>query len=328
MTATAPSAPDPVGPRIRLGVSSCLIGENVRATGGHSRDAFLVKSLGRFVEWVPVCPEVEMGMSVPRPTIRLVGRADAPSLRESKAGTDHTQAMHAWADGRLAAMDAEELDGYVFKKNSPSCGLFRVRVYSEQGMPVRDGRGLFAMRLTERFPWMPVEEDGRLNDPRLRENFVERVFAFRRWREFLAADPTPGGLVRFHTAQKMALLAHSPKHYAALGPLVAEAGRRPWEELADAYVRGTMECLGVLATPGRHANVIQHLLGFLKGHLDARDKAELVAVVTDYRRGLVPLIVPLTLLAHHVRRHPVPDWVRVQTYLNPYPRELMLRNQV
>ena len=214
------------------------------------------------------------------------------------------------------------------KKSSPSCGLFRVKVYGEKGGSAPTGRGLFAARLTERFPLLPVEEDGRLNDPRLRENFVERIFAHRRWRSLLDGDPTPGGLVKHHTAQKMAVLAHSPEHYKRMGQLVAEAGTRPWDELADAYARLHAEALTVLATRGRHANVLEHLLGFLKDDLDGDDKAELVECVRRYREGLVPLIVPVTLLKHHFRSRDVPAWVHDQTYLNPYPFELMLRNSV
>ncbi len=314
--------------QVRIGASSCLLGEEVRATGGHSRDRFLVQTLGRWVQWVPICPEVEMGMPVPRPTIRLVGKADNPRLVPSKGEGDHTEEMTSWASGRLDELAGEGLDGYVFKKGSPSCGLFRVRVYNDSGMAERNGRGLFAMALTRRFPLLPVEEDGRLNDPRLRENFIERIFAHRRWRLFLEEDASPGGLVRFHTAQKMALLAHSPKHYRELGRIVADAGSRSWKELADAYGSLFMEALRVIATPGRNANVIEHLLGFLKEKLDTEDKAELTGLVRDYREGMLPLVVPLTLLNHHLGRHDVPDWVRQQVYLHPYPRELMLRNHV
>jgi uncharacterized protein YbgA (DUF1722 family)/uncharacterized protein YbbK (DUF523 family) len=309
-------------------VSTCLLGENVRASGGHSRDAFLVDTLGRWVEWVPVCPEVEMGMPTPRPTIRLAGDPASPRLVPTKGEGDHTEAMEAWGRARLEALARAELDGYVFKKNSPSCGVFRVKVYRDSGMPARDGRGIFARMVTEAFPLLPVEEDGRLNDARLRENFVERVFAHQRWRGFVASNPRPRDLVAFHTAQKMALLAHSPEHYRRLGRLVAEAGRRPLEDLLAAYGATFMQGLSVLAKRGRHANVLSHLLGFLKDRLDAHDKSELVGLIEEYRSGLVPLIVPLTLLKHHLGRHPVPDWVHVQVYLTPYPKELMLRNHV
>ena len=234
----------------------------------------------------------------------------------------------ALVDARLAALDAERLDGYVFKKKSPSCGLFRVRVYREGGRPVRDGRGYFARMLTERFPLLPVEEDGRLNDPRLRENFIERIFAHQRWRSFLETEASPGGLVRFHTAQKLTILAHSPQRYRELGRIVADAGRGDLEATLEDYGALTMEALAVIATRGRHRNVLEHLMGFLKDDLDAQDKAELIQLIEDYQAELVPLVVPLTLLKHHLGRRDVPDWVHVQSYLDPYPRELMLRNHV
>ena len=271
------------GPPVRLGVSSCLLGENVRATGGHSRDRFLVQNLGRWVEWVSVCPEVEMGMPTPRPTIRLVGEPDAPRLVTSDGTVDHTEGMATWGAGKLDELEGARLDGYVFKKNSPSCGLFRIRVYRASGMPARDGRGMFARMMTERFPLLPVEEDGRLNDPRLRENFIERVFAHQRWRTYLETDGTPGGLVRFHTGQKLTVLAHSPKLYRELGRLVADAGSGDLADIQTAYGRLFMEALGAIATRGRHRNVLEHLMGFLKDDLAARDKEALLGLIRDRR---------------------------------------------
>ena len=215
----------------------------------------------------------------------------------------------------------EGLHGFVFKKDSPSSGLFRVRVYDDQGMARREGVGLFAREITRRFPLLPVEEEGRLHDPRLRENFIDRIFTYRRWMKMLHQNGTPGGLVAFHTA-------HSPPHYRQLGPLVARAGAMPWDERTDRYGSLLMEGMSVLATPGRHYNVLQHLMGFLKNALDAADKAEMIDALEDFRQGLRPLIVPVTLLKHHVRRNPVPEWVEVQVYLNPYPKELVLRNHV
>jgi uncharacterized protein YbgA (DUF1722 family)/uncharacterized protein YbbK (DUF523 family) len=311
-----------------LGISTCLLGERVRYDGGHKLDRFLVDTLGRYATWVPVCPEVECGLPTPRESMRLVGEPENPRLIAPRSGTDHTERMLAWTEERLDALEEEGLHGFVFKKNSPSSGRFRVKVYDESGMPSRTGVGLFAEAFVERFPYLPTEEEGRLNDPRLRENFIDRVFMMCRWRDLMAREPTPGGLVGFHSAVKMTLLAHSPQHYRGLGPLVARAGNLPWDELARSYITQLMEGMEVLATPGKHANVLQHLMGFLKEKLDPRDKGELLGLVEDYRTGLVPLVVPLTLLKHHLHRHEVPEWVRRQTYLNPYPRELMLRNRV
>ena len=315
-------------PLLRLGISTCLLGEPVRYDGGHKLDHFLVDALGQFVEWVPVCPEVEMGLSVPRESMRLVGDPDAPRLIALKSGTDYTDRMQTWARGRLEQLAALGLSGFVLKKDSPSSGLFRVRVYGEHGMAARTGTGIFPRKLLKRFPLLPVEEEGRLNDLPLRENFIERIFAYYRWTEMLKTDPTPGGLVRFHTAHKLTLMAHGPKHYTELGRLVAKAGTIPWDELSATYGRLFMEGLALLGTRRKHVNVLQHLMGYLKKDLSSEDKQELLGLIEDYRNELVPMIVPLTLLKHHLRRNPVPDWVWQQVYLNPYPKELMLRNHV
>jgi len=315
-------------PAIRLGVSTCLLGEPVRYDGGHKRDLYLIRELGEYVEWVPVCPEVECGLSIPREAMRLEGDPDAPRLVTNKTGIDHTERQLSWAKTRLEELAQEGLHGFVFKKDSPSSGLFRVRVYNAKGVPQRNGMGLFARAFTERFPLLPVEEEGRLHDWRLRENFIDRIFAYRRWTLMLEQNPGPGGLVEFHTVHKMTLLAHSPPRYRELGRLVAQAGSLPWDEVSEQYVTLFMAGMGEIATPGRHFNVLQHLLGFIKDVLEPEDKAELLGLMEDYRLGLVPLIVPVTLLKHHLRRLTVPEWVHEQVYLYPYPRELMLRNHV
>jgi uncharacterized protein YbgA (DUF1722 family) len=203
-----------------------------------------------------------------------------------------------------------------------------VKVYNKHGIAQRNGTGMFPREVMNRFPLLPLEEEGRLNDMPLRENFIERVFAYYRWTRMLDEEPTPGGLVKFHTAHKLTLMAHSPKHYTEMGRLVADAGNRDWDELTAEYGAMLMEGLGVMGTRGKHVNVLQHLMGFLKNHLSSEDKQELLGLIEDYRQGLVPLIVPLTLLKHHLSRHPVPDWVHQQVYLHPYPKELMLRNHV
>jgi len=315
-------------PTLRLGISTCLLGERVRFDGGHKRDPFLTDILGQYVTWAPVCPEVETGMSIPRESIRLEGDPKSPRLVGPKSGTDYTQTMQQWSQNRLEELVTLHLHGYVLKKDSPSCGLFRVRVYNERGLPQRNRRGLYAQALAARLPLLPLEEEGRLNDMPLRENFIERVFACYRWTEMLDKEPTPGGLVRFHTAHKLTLMAHSPKHYTEMGRLVADAGKRDWDELTAEYGAMLMKGLSVMGTRGKHVNVLQHLMGFWKEHLTSEDKQELLGLIEDYRQGLLPLIVPLTLLKHHLNRYPVPDWVHQQVYLNPYPKELMLRNHV
>ncbi|OGL08693.1 MAG: hypothetical protein A3F92_07240 [Candidatus Rokubacteria bacterium RIFCSPLOWO2_12_FULL_71_22] len=315
------------GEKIRLGVSSCLLGEEVRFDGGHKRDLFLTDVLGPFVDWVPVCPEVEIGLGIPRDTIRLVGDAAAPRLVVEKTGEDLTARMRRYAEAKVRALEALGLHGYVLKRASPSCGLFRVRVHHPNGLPSAAGRGLYAEALVARFPLLPIEEEGRLTDAGIRENFVERVFAVARWRRFLAAGPRPRDLVAFHAAQKLAVLAHSPAHYAALGRLVARTGRALTRAALDEYGTALMEALAVRATRARHTNVLQHLAGYVKRELDAPGRAELAEAIQEYRRGLAPLVVPLTLVRHYVRRFGVAS-LADQVYLDPHPKELMLRNHV
>jgi uncharacterized protein YbgA (DUF1722 family)/uncharacterized protein YbbK (DUF523 family) len=305
------------------------LGERVRYDGGHKHDRYVTGVLGQFVdEWVPVCPEVECGLPVPRESMRLVGDPEAPRLIMPKSGQDQTDRMTAWTARKLDELAPLKLNGFIFKKGSPSSGAWRVKVYDKNGVPKASGSGMFAGAFMKRFPNLPVEEEGRLHDLPLRENFIERIFAHARWTCFLDEDPTPGGLVKFHTSVKLALMAHSPIHYQALGRLVAQAGTMAWDDLVDTYYGEYMTGLAILATRGRHVNVLQHLMGYLKDVLPSEDKQELLALFEDYRQGLVPLIVPITLLKHHLARYPVPDWVHVQTYLTPYPKELMLRNHV
>jgi uncharacterized protein YbgA (DUF1722 family)/uncharacterized protein YbbK (DUF523 family) len=312
--------------KIRLGVSACLLGAEVRYDGGHKKDSFLTDTLGPFVEWIPVCPEVEIGLGIPRDTLRLARDEEAPRLVVQKTGEDLTARMRRFALAKTRDLEALGLHGYVLKRASPSCGLFRVRVYRESGMPSGGGRGLYADELVRRFPALPVEEEGRLNDAAIRENFIERVFAAARWRAFFQAEPRPRDLVAFHAAQKFAILAHSPAHYAKLGRLVASAGSRTREKLGE-YGTLFMEALAVRATRARHANVLQHLAGFFKRELDAESRAELAEIIREYRRGLVPLVVPLTLVKHYVRNFDL-TYLADQVYLSPHPKELMLRNHV
>jgi uncharacterized protein YbgA (DUF1722 family)/uncharacterized protein YbbK (DUF523 family) len=314
--------------RLRLGISTCLLGEEVRHDGGHKRDLFLLNGLGPYVEWVPVCPELEMGMGVPRDALRLVGDPEGPRLITIKTGIDHTAAMNRWAKERLGPLTEERLDGYVFKSKSPSCGVYRVRVYGKGGMPIRKGRGLFAAALMRLFPLLPIEEEGRLHDAALRENFIDRLYAYHRFRQVMEEEPKPRALVAFHTSHKLTVMSHDPRSSAELGRLVASAGKRKIPRLLKDYGALLMATLAKLATRRKHTNVLQHLMGYLKKDLDADDKSELVELLEDYRLGRVPLIVPITLLKHHIRRHEVPDWVHRQVYLNPYPEELMLRNQL
>jgi len=333
------AAPPPTGPAteswqdprthpvLRIGVSSCLLGEPVRFDGQHKRDAFVTGVLAEHVQLIPVCPEVAIGLGIPREPIRLTGDAAAPRAVGSRTpGLDVTDAL---ADhGRRMARELGDISGYVFKNKSPSCGKERVKVYHPGGgRPAGKGTGIYAAELMRALPLLPVEEEGRLHDPGLRESFFERVFAYRRWQSWLTGRYSVGRLVAFHERHKLALMAHGAEPARRLGRIVGEAkGRKPAEVTAE-YGAAFMAQLARRATPRSHTNVLHHLMGYLKQVLDEGDKAELLAVIDVYRRGEVPLIVPLTLLRYHFRRNPHP-YVAGQTYLNPYPAEWILRSGI
>ena len=312
--------------KLRLGVSACLLGNEVRYDGGHKRNPFLTDLLGPFVEWVPICPEVEAGFGTPREAMHLVTDGREVKLLTVRTKRDVTGQLEDAVAARLSRLGRLELDGYVLKKDSPSCGLFRVKVYGPSGVGERSGRGLFAAGLADAQPLLPLEEEGRLGDPRLRENFIERVFAYRRLRELAASPVRAADLMRFHACHKLLLLAHAPAAYARLGRLVASARGRVARALVDEYGEGFMQALTAPATRGRHVNVLQHMAGYFDA-VDAASRRELAASIADYGRGLVPLVVPLTLIAHHARRHEV-QYLLDQIYLQPHPKELMLRNHV
>jgi uncharacterized protein YbgA (DUF1722 family)/uncharacterized protein YbbK (DUF523 family) len=312
---------------LRLGISRCLLGDEVRFDGGHKRDHFLTDVLGPYVEWVPVCPEVEAGLGTPREAMRLVGNPHRPRLMTITSKRDHTQAMESMLDERLDSLRTLDLSGFVFKRGSPSCGVERVRVYTAQGMPSHSGVGIFAKAFRDEFPLVPIEEEGRLSDPSLRENFIERVFCYRRFQDLVQNGVTRQALIRFHTIHKYLLLSHSPQHYKTLGQLVAQAKRYQPKDLTVKYGELLMKTLAMKATVRKHVNVLQHIVGYFKSRLTTHEKAELLGVIADYHRGLTPLIVPLTLIKHYVHVFDV-GYVRDQVYLNPHPKELMLRNHV
>ncbi len=310
---------------IRLGISRCLLGDEVRFDGGHKRDHFLTDVLGRYVEWVPVCPEVEAGLGTPREAMRLVGNPHRPRLMTITSKHDHTDAMETMLEERLDSLKKLDLSGFVFKRGSPSCGVERVRVYTAQGMPSHSGTGIFAKAFAEQFPLIPVEEEGRLCDALLRENFIEQVFCYRRFQDLLQNGVTKQALIRFHTIHKYLLLAHSQQHYEAMGRLVGQAERYRLKELTLTYGAHFMKTLTMKATVRKHVNVLQHIVGYFKSRLTTQEKAELLDLIADYHRGLTPLVVPLTLIKHYVQILDV-EYIRDQVYLNPHPKELMLRN--
>jgi uncharacterized protein YbgA (DUF1722 family)/uncharacterized protein YbbK (DUF523 family) len=322
-----PKEPAKFPSKIPLGISSCLLGENVRYDGGHKLDHYLRDTLGQFVKWVPVCPEVESGLPVPREAMHLVGEPDAPRLVTRFTGIDHTERMQQWAKKKLSGLENLSLCGFVFKARSPSSGMERVKVYSKSGTSFKTGSGLFAKAFMDRFPLLPVEDEGRLQDPGIRENFIERVFAYHRWQEFLDQGGSTRDLVAFHTAHKYLVMSHSGKHLKELGVLVSNPKQFARAELLARYFLTLMDALRLTATRKKHANVLQHLAGYFKKQLSSFEKQELLDVIGQYRRGLVPLVVPLTLIRHYVRKYGEP-YLKNQLYLDPHPLELMLRNHV
>ncbi|GJM45606.1 MAG: hypothetical protein DHS20C21_24480 [Gemmatimonadota bacterium] len=312
---------------IRIGISSCLLGEKVRFDGSHKRDRFIVGTLGEFFRFVPVCPEFDIGLGVPRESLRLVRRPAGIRLFAPKSGTDHTAAMVRYSNEKVAELERLNLSGYLLKRASPSCGMERVRVYDEKGVPDRTGQGIFARALVKHCPLLPVEEEGRLHDPGIRENFFDRVFGYHRMQTFFRSNWSRGDLVQFHTGEKYLLLSHSRPGYERLGRLVARQKELDQQELAEGYRERYMEALAVPATRGNHVNTLQHMAGYFKALLDQRARRELHRSIDDYEQGYVPLVVPMTLIRHYVVLCDV-TYLQGQRYLEPHPKELMIRNHV
>lgn len=313
--------------KIRLGISTCLLGEPVRFDGGHKWDRFLTDTLGQYVEYVPVCPEVECGLGIPRESLRLVGDWQNPRLITVRTNLDQTDRMKEWAKRKILELEKEDLCGFIFKSGSPSSGMERVKVYDRNGVPAKRGVGIFARAFIDHLPLLPVEDEGRLNDPHLRENFIERIFALKRWREVLREKPSRGKLVDFHTRNKLLLLSHSPSHYQQMGRWVAQGKKAPLKELYARYQTLFLEALKVKATSKKNANVLQHMMGYFKDQLSADEKQELLDIIDRFRQEFLPLIVPVTLITHYVRKYKQP-YLLEQSYLQPHPTELQLRNHV
>lgn len=311
--------------KIRMGISTCLLGELVRYDGGHKHDRYITDTLGRFFEFVPVCPEVECGMPVPREPIHLEGDPTSPSLITNHTRIDLTDQMLTWTARRLQEVEHEELGGYIFKSKSPSCGMERVKNYNEKGMPSNVGRGIFAGLFLQRFPLIPAEEEGRLHDPELRENFFERVFALKRWRDLIANKSKYRDLIAFHAAHKLQLMAHSPKLLREMGKLVADAHAKNFDAILTTYQSLFMNALKQKATVKKQVNVLQHMMGYFKKQLSTDEKQELLEVIGRYTNGHVPILVPLTLIEHYVRKYDEP-YLKQQWFISPHPIELALRN--
>jgi uncharacterized protein YbgA (DUF1722 family)/uncharacterized protein YbbK (DUF523 family) len=313
--------------KIKIGVSLCLLGENVRYDGGHKRDRFITDTLVNYLEFVPVCPEVECGLGVPREAMHLEGNPDDPRLLTIHTKTDHTEKMKHWALRRLAELENEGLCGFIFKSDSPSSGMERVKIYRETGGPTKTGVGIFAREFMSRFPLLPVEDEGRLHDPQLRENFIERIFALKRWREVVNQKAGLKSLINFHTNHKFLILSHSRKHYQQMGQLVAQSDTLSLPERFAAYQDLLLQALRIKTTLKKHTDVLMHLMGFFKKELSADEKQELLGVINHYKQGLIPLVVPVTLIRHYVRKYNQP-YLKNQWYLEPHPLELKLRNHV
>ncbi|MCX7821958.1 MAG: DUF523 and DUF1722 domain-containing protein [Syntrophobacterales bacterium] len=314
--------------KIKLGVSACLLGHKFRYDGTHQRDPFVADVLGPFVEYIPVCPEVECGLGIPREAMRLEGNSSSPRLVTHKSKRDLTDLMIEWAKNRLDELEREDLCGFIFKSRSPSSGMERVKVYNESGAVVGHSPGIFAKMFMERFPYIPVEDEGRLNDPKLRENFIERVFVFHRWRHNVVRKQTFRYLIEFHERHKLILMAHSPELLRKLGRIVASGSNGNFRKrVLPEYEALLWKVMKLIATTKKHSNVLYHCMGFLKRYLLPDEKQEMIEVIEAYRAEHVPLIVPITLINHYVRKYK-PPYLEAQYYLNPHPIELRLRNRV
>jgi len=312
---------------IKIGVSSCLLGKEVRYNGGHSHDRYITGVLGQYFTFVDVCPEVEAGFGIPRETLRLVGDPEAPRLLTSRSGRDCTDTMLHWAQKRVKEFEKENLCGFIFKSKSPSSGMERVKVYTEKGFPGSNkGVGLFARAFMANFPLIPVEEEGRLHDAALRENFIERIFALKRWRQLAEEKKKRGSIVDFHTNHKLQIMSHSLQHYRDMGRLVAHVKEMELEYLYEKYETMFMQALALKATVKKNVNVLEHMAGYFKNLLSKDEKQELHEVIEQYHRNYTPLIVPITLVNHYVRKYGQ-EYLKKQYYLNPHPIELKLRNR-
>lgn len=312
---------------IPVGISTCLLGKEVRHDGGHKHSRYCTQVLSKHFEFRSICPELEAGLGVPRPAIHLREQAEGLRLIETRGAADHTPAMAAFIDEVMPTLAS--LRGYILMAKSPSCGMERIKVHNEEGRVIhRDGRGMFADALMRAYPLMPVEEEGRLNDDMLRENFIERVFAYDDWMQNVAGDKLSAkALIEFHTRHKFQLLAHSERIYRQLGPMLGDLKSEPLADLAERYIHAFMEAMSRKVSRGSHVNAMQHLMGYLRDSMADEDRKVLIEQIDAYHRGEIPLVVPMTLLRMAQRREPV-DYLNTQQYLTPYPDELGLRNRV
>ncbi len=313
---------------MKIGISSCLLGNKVRYDGQHKLDRFLRDELGPYVDWVPVCPETECGLGIPREAMRLIGKdTESARLFTNKTFIDKTEQMLEFTFPKLDELEKQNLRGFIFKTKSPTSGMRGVKIYTEAGMPSHRGAGIFAREFLKRFPNIPVEDEGRLHDAGIRENFIETIYVYDRWLTFREKDQSTAGLVNFHTRQKYLLMSHSPALLKELGKIVASISKQNHTESLDRYERTLLDALNLKATTRKHTNVLHHIMGYFKKTLSPDEKSELLEVIERYRNNLIPLIVPMVLMQHYIRKYQEPYLLK-QWYLHPHPDELKLRNHV
>jgi uncharacterized protein YbgA (DUF1722 family)/uncharacterized protein YbbK (DUF523 family) len=313
--------------KVKIGISSCLLGKKVRYDGGHKLDRYITDTLGQYFDWVPVCPEVEYGLPVPREAMHLTGKPDSPRLLTIHSRVDHTEGMLKWVCKKLKELEKDKLCGFIFRSKSPSSGIRGVKIYTSSGILNRTGAGIFGGAFMQHFPLIPVIDDSGLHNPGLRENFIEKVFVYKRWNELINKGRAIRDLITFHTEHKLLILSHSPKHYKALGRLVANVKKFKSEKFCSEYIKILMDGLHLIATVKKNTNVLLHTIGHFKKLLSTDEKHELLEIIENYRKGYIPLIVPVVLINHYVRKFDI-QYLKRQYYLNPQATELMLRNHV
>lgn len=310
---------------IKIGISACLIGENVRFDRGHARDLYITETLAKYVEFVPLCPELACGMGVPREQVRQVDCGGEIRLIGQDSAEDWSDRMTSWCKRVLPGLDEEGLDGFILKGRSPSCGLQQSKVFSTTGKPPRSNSGFFARQLMEMFPILPTESNDRLQNPILRENFIRQIFVLKRWRELIERGQQIGHLVDFHTRHKMLIRSHDLRGYRQLGKLLGESSVFNTDEIFDTYGVLLFRSLALKATPKKNSDVLMHAMGYFKRELDSGDKQELLAMILAYKSGKIPLIMPITLIKHYARKLDKP-YLTQQYFFSPHPSELKLLN--
>ncbi len=312
--------------KMKIGISSCLLGNEVRYNGNHASDPFVINTFAPYVDFIEVCPEVECGMPIPRETIDLYGEIDNPRLISNGAKIDFTMQMQKWVQKRLKELAHENLYAYIFKKNSPSCGLYDIRVYPDsEKSPLKAGVGMFSRAFLEHFPTIPAEDEERLHDPDSREHFIEKIFIMQRWRQLMQKPASRHQLIDFHTRHKLIFLAHNQQHYRLMGKFIAKIAELELETAYLQYFTLMTTLLNFKTTPKKHVNVLMHMLGYFKKELSSAEKQEMLDLINRFSQGLLPLIVPITMFKHYIQKYKR-EYLANQHYVEPHPLELKLRN--